>query len=167
MGADLCVYILVGPNELSDDAVNNALSTYKLRAEAVNAAQTRVNNSESVLDEHIDMIGKAFAGVKSGKDAKAFSTLMIGDDPGDLITYQLSELVCCDIIKSNPDVDPVETIRWWDQARARDAASRPFGKDRKIVVAGERTWGDSPEGIGFRWCKFVDEWGLSKILGLE
>jgi hypothetical protein len=48
----------------------------------------------------------------------------------------------------------------------RDVGRRVF-KGRLIVCAGEMTWGDEPDGLGYQWLKQVVSWGLGEALGLE
>jgi hypothetical protein len=48
----------------------------------------------------------------------------------------------------------------------RDVGRRVF-KGGLIVCAGEMTWGDEPDGLGYQWLKQVVSWGLGEALGLE
>jgi hypothetical protein len=48
----------------------------------------------------------------------------------------------------------------------RDVGCRSY-KERTIICAGDRTWGDRPTGAGYEWCQCVMSWGLGEALGLE
>jgi len=48
----------------------------------------------------------------------------------------------------------------------RDVGWRVY-KDKRVVCAGEMTWGDEPDGSGYQWFKRILSWGLADALGLE
>lgn len=58
---------------------------------------------------------------------------------------------------------------WNGQEAARDWAERsvPYDVLKKVVVAGDMSWGDEPEGWGFETLKQTDALGIHPIVGIE
>ena len=57
----------------------------------------------------------------------------------------------------------------WNEGRFRDLSSRPDPRDPawKIVVAGERSWGDEPDGLGFQMLKKAFGLTIAQLLGVK
>ena len=58
----------------------------------------------------------------------------------------------------------------WNDGGYRDRMERGVPRDptRKIVVVGERTWGDGPEeGSAWYLAEAADRLGLFELLGIE
>ncbi|MEK6883205.1 MAG: hypothetical protein AABY22_26500, partial [Nanoarchaeota archaeon] len=51
----------------------------------------------------------------------------------------------------------------------RDVTSRldPDDEEQKIVVAGEMSWGDEPQGGGYQALKYADQTGVLKVFGIR
>jgi hypothetical protein len=61
----------------------------------------------------------------------------------------------------------VQLVDLWNGGNvARDQSYR-FWKNRRIVVAGEMSWGDEPEGYGYQLLKRARAMGLLDALGIE
>jgi hypothetical protein len=57
----------------------------------------------------------------------------------------------------------------WNEGRFRDLAFRtdPDKPDRKVAVAGELSWGDEPEGLGYQTLKKAFGLGIAQRLGVS
>jgi len=57
----------------------------------------------------------------------------------------------------------------WNKPYYRDMASRPDPDDRnrKVVVAGELSWGDEPDGAGYQLLKRAFGLGIAQSLGVK
>jgi len=61
----------------------------------------------------------------------------------------------------------VQLVDLWNaKDYARDLNARVW-KNRRIVVAGEMSWGDEPEGYGYQLLKRAQAMGLLAALGIE
>jgi hypothetical protein len=59
---------------------------------------------------------------------------------------------------------------WNGEEYASDTALRDItlgDRDYRIVFAGEMSWGDEPDGTGYRWMRRAIRTGLTNILGLQ
>jgi hypothetical protein len=70
-------------------------------------------------------------------------------------------------------VNPAQEIRafvdWWATTDGRDTCSRtdPDDPRQKLVYAGEMSWGDEPQGLGYQMLKKAFAWGFAKALGVR
>jgi len=57
----------------------------------------------------------------------------------------------------------------WNEGRFRDLAFRvdPDEPGRKVVVAGELSWGDEPDGLGYQMLKKAFGLGIAQRLGIS
>jgi hypothetical protein len=57
----------------------------------------------------------------------------------------------------------------WNGGRFRDLVTRedPRGPARKIVVAGELSWGDEPDGLGYQMLKKAFGLTIAQLLGVR
>jgi hypothetical protein len=53
--------------------------------------------------------------------------------------------------------------------RRRDTCSRedPDNPHKKLVYAGEMSWGDEPQGQGYQMLKRALAWGFAEALGIR
>lgn len=71
-----------------------------------------------------------------------------------------------------PD-DPQQEIRsfvqWWHHIDSRDTCSRQDPDDPRqvLVYAGDMSWGDEPDGAGYRKLKQAMAWGYAEALGIR
>ncbi len=72
-------------------------------------------------------------------------------------------------IPENPEQDIRAFVEWWRTLGSRDTCSRsdPCNARQKIVYAGEMSWGDEPEGHGYRQLKRAFAWGFAEALGIR
>ena len=58
---------------------------------------------------------------------------------------------------------------FWDSPSFRDSTYRTYGKGKsqvKIVFAGEMSWGDEPQGLGYEILRMAGMSGLLDIFGI-
>lgn len=73
------------------------------------------------------------------------------------------------------DLDPEVVLDnfidlWNGKAAPRDAAWRFIGtgkKQRRVLVCGELSWGDTPSGYGFETCRNADLLNIDTMLGVR
>lgn len=61
-------------------------------------------------------------------------------------------------------------VEFWNFNNSRDCASRalPGAEDtRKVMFAGDMSWGDTPEGHGYQCFEFVEKFDLYEFFDLE
>ena len=60
-------------------------------------------------------------------------------------------------------------VNEWNEFDHRDCGWRvdPDNPKRKIVVAGDMSWGDEPEGYGYQFLKKIFVTGVDKILKIK
>ena len=58
---------------------------------------------------------------------------------------------------------------FWNEGSARDLSSRPDPDhpQRKVVVAGDMSWGDEPDGCGYQNLKWAFGLGIAGHLGIS
>jgi hypothetical protein len=141
MGADLCGFILVGPMELDAKKVEEAKAWFdRLKDQAENENDDEAPDLKALLANEwaVEAIG--------GGDQEGAIEAILGYDEN--FVAQL-----CD---------------FWTAGGYRDAMARELDGNRKIVVAGERTYGDGPEPGSAWWlCGQADALGLLERLGIE
>jgi len=139
MGADLITFILVGPEslKLTRGRRQNILN----RCEEVRDAATAVTNGDGSKKQKL---------LVEGLDEYARETLALCE-PSKVLDYFLEV---------------------WNNAGPRDVNSRLFrpapGKRMlKLLVAGDMSWGDEPEGAGYQAIKEAYLLGLFPRLGIQ
>jgi hypothetical protein len=145
MGADLCGYILIGPMKLDRKKVKAAI---KELTETIKILKTAFETKEDF----------GFSCERRGQAVKALKKRLPSLDPK--ATYM--DLV--NDYEQLADMDPKKTVMdfvaMWEKGGYRDMMDRRFPGDdkRKILVCGERTWGDGPEPDS--------AWGITMTVGL-
>lgn len=155
MGADLITYMLVGPNTLDDDP--------KKREKAIMHASrmiAAVTAWQTLHDEHLDSDD-------AQNEIEVPATLIrelkhFGIDP-----------TTCDIDDYNSGVvgaDAENTVKdlfeLWNVGGFRDVNTRRW-RTHQILVAGDMSWGDEPDGAGYQICKRCGRLGLFSFYGIE
>ena len=58
---------------------------------------------------------------------------------------------------------------FWNEENSRDCSFRvnPNDPEGKVGFAGDTTWGDSPEGVGYQAFDFVQKYELWDLFGLK
>ena len=72
-------------------------------------------------------------------------------------------------IPRNPRAVIREFVAWWATTDGRDTCSRqdPDDARQKLVYAGEMSWGDDPDGHGYRMLQRAFAWGFAEALGIR
>jgi len=157
MGAELICYIVKVKEVDGDTAVRevkNYFDTLRPRIQAIVDAH-QVKTVTDILD------AVSVERIRDGV-ASLCDDLGIVQDACDEEEYlSLFE----DIRSTYVDEDSIEELITLP-LDARDLQYRGLPSDR-IVVAGERTWGDEPDGDGFQHFKLTSMLGLWHILGYE
>ena len=139
MGADLCGYVMVGPETLE--------------RERVNAALVRIERLQQQAEAE-EMDREPLRGVVRRACEEYFS------EPAFFLSW-LSDIPSCTV---------ADFAAMWNDGGCRDRMERdvPHDPTRKIVVVGERTWGDGPEEGSAWWlAEAMDRLGLLEVLGIE
>ena len=136
MGADLISYILVGPEKLKASA--------KATKAMLARGETLVALAKRVVDESLDYDDL------TEKEQDLVGTL----EYEDLVNY---------VFDLDPSTVLAEFLSLWKNADARDCSARLFDVPSKtkggrrqcfqILVAGDMSWGDEPEGAGYQTIK--------------
>lgn len=72
-------------------------------------------------------------------------------------------------IPENPEPQIREFVAWWSRPGTRDTARRqdPDDPGQVLLYAGDMSWGDEPEGGGYRMLKQAYTWGYVEALGIR
>lgn len=168
MGADLICFISIGPCRFRKRAVERAIRhakqvqkeanrLYEILEEA-EAAEARDGNEAALLAEKADKLFEKpiFSGVKC----------QAGIDSADQFKDNgfLVEMIEEDVEKLVKNF-----VEWWRTCEGRDTAGRslPSDKNQKIVVCGEMSWGDSPEGYGYTTMNRAYWYEIPERLGIH
>ena len=146
MGADLLTYIAIGPEKLDESE--------ELRRRAVAEGTRRVTAVTAFLE------------LENEADAAE-------------LTLHIPQALQFELDTIPLDVDDYETLAgvevssamndlftMWNERSFRDVNTRWYN-DKQILVAGDSSWGDEPEGGGYQTCKLSDLLGLFEVYGIE
>jgi hypothetical protein len=146
MGADMIGYMIAGPAKIEDaDLITKA------RDNARHVVKTLQDMLESDFDPPTR---KPLRGSTETLDDRVLR-IVVGDtsvEHGYFSGFNLDEFV-------------TEFVEFWNRPDSRDAAYRMVG-EHKVVFAGDRSWGDEPDGYGYRMLRDADTLGLTDDLGL-
>lgn len=156
MGADLITYMLVGPNKIPDDPKKREKAI--LHASRLIAAVTAW---QTLHDEH------------QGSDDADLEIEVPATLIRELKHFRIDPRTC-DIDDYNQGVIGVDATQAVDELIAlwngvgyyRDICTRGY-RTRQILVAGDMSWGDEPDGDGYRICKQSERLGLFRFYGIE
>lgn len=178
MGADLIGYMFKGPVTIEPAALEAAKKVAQKRVNAINKfAQLYEAYCEATQDE----TQTPTASISAALDTVAAMEEVTKDLPQKLVPVEFSahnELYWDRMMSevehlADIDVDELFTniVDVWNDASARDVATRTFYEDDgtryQVLFAGERTWGDAPDGLGYTTLNTVAELELLSALGLE
>lgn len=172
MGADLIGFFAIGPR---------VLDTSK-RDAAIAEADRRLNwlrEANHLLDHSVPTdAAQMHACLRHSPFLEPGTALPEGEDLDcDQLVIELEQL-CCNVdgLETLTGADAVDRFfqipdrgaRDWPPV-FRDSASVPDPADPScvIVFAGERSWGDTPEGAGFRCLAQAQVLGISEALGIH
>lgn len=142
MGADLIGYLVVGPNKLDEDKKSAVIALFDLWAEKTK-------------------------GLDDGDDPEAATIEM---EDGRMASLDDVMDITAVLGHWRDGAAFVEALwGWWDRG-SKDSASREMPGDptRCIYFAGEMTWGDTPEGLGYELLDTIMHIpGMDALLGVE
>jgi hypothetical protein len=141
MGADLIVFIAVGPRKFQKRTIGRVAKRAKRikeHAKKLITLMDKENADEQMVKDEIDELFKSdlLNGLKGQR---------MSDTPDEADVY----------LRAMADMDTKafveEFIDWWYSCSGRDSAGRsdPFNKKYEIRVCGEMSWGDTPDGYGY------------------
>ena len=143
MGADLICFIVKGPKTLPEDrnpVIAKAAATMRL-----------------------------FNGMAKGADRLPTSEELVylKAHPQFDVMYDIPEYPTTGVQRAAKSIVK-RFYHWWEHG-ARDTSSRvdPDDLNSLIVVAGDQTWGDTPDGVGYELLNEVKKLDLFEVLGLR
>ena len=186
MGADLICYIALGPRKirLSDRKVNQVARQVREYLDGcISAAERLLMGQKNVPDPW-----------KGSRDANQSIRLCLVSSMDDTIPKfgsiedlrshpEYQDLVRRTLADCGRDVeaghvfgsgpeDLAKEVRdfvaGWNDGHFRDLSYRvdPLHPRRKVVVAGERSWGDEPQGVGYQMLKKAFGLTIAQRLGV-
>jgi hypothetical protein len=160
MGADLICFILKGPMKPKAGdirSVKRHVAKVIAHAKLVDNAINRDLAAEATLEDE--------AILKEGLDhplMKDMSSHEQHERVHDAAHYiaQMAEA------EANQEVE--DFLDWWVTCNGRDTAGRtdPDDKKKQIVVCGDMSWGDSPDGFGYTTVNRAYWFGIPHRLGI-
>ena len=155
MGADLITYMLVGPNKLADDPKKKekAILHASRMIAAVTAWQT-LHDEHQNSDDAQDEIEVPATLIRELKHFGIDPTTCYIDDYNSGVVGVDAETAVNDL------------FTLWNDGGYRDVNTRGY-RTRQILVAGDMSWGDEPDGAGYQICKRCERLGLFRIYGIE
>lgn len=139
MGAELITYILKGPAELDESK----------RESAIKLAESVINLARELKAKGDDVTEKDWQSLR----------LLTGCDVEDALD-SLAEMRAEEVVR-----DVYEA--WSENFRDVNGRYDPDDGDQKIVVAGELSWGDTPQGAGYRAFDAAAKLGLFEHFGIR
>ena len=172
MGADLIGFFAKGPHRL--DPSN--------RSQAIHEADCRLRwlrRARHLLDQLPPGSGENHreeraALVRLLADCPLFDVDREHPDAGARVDWQELRSAINDIVSALPNLDTADSQKVVDHfiaswpPRCRDAACVPDPDDpsKLLVFAGDRSWGDRPDGAGFRLLAQASVLGTGHALGV-
>lgn len=162
MGADLICFIAKGPVKVNKrsqmKAVKRATKIIELAKELVRVAK-KFDREEDLTDAEAKLYNDGILDpLLSGfQDQEQYSSL-------DEAVENLETLAGFE-----PNTEVSEFVRYWLTNAARDTNSRidPDDNKQKIVVCGELSWGDAPEGEGYLKMRYGYWLDIPQSLGIR
>ncbi|MEM1354984.1 MAG: hypothetical protein AAGH88_08885 [Planctomycetota bacterium] len=161
MGADLIGYFAKGPKNLDPNNYPAAAAEAERRLVWLRKARPKVEavSPAAVVDLLPDCPWLPPEELKQA----------VVDIDFDELRCEIERLVVMadDIIDLTGEQAVQRFVEMWPPL-ARDAAhiQDPDRPDKLIVFAGERSWGDTPDGLGFRTLSWAGLLGIAPILGV-
>jgi hypothetical protein len=185
MGADLISYIAFGPSTIRMEERKKTATARTARAyldACVNAAEQLLLGRKRVpAPRPVPVQAKChqtlrlggppqlvpFKSIKELKNNKEYQSLV--EQILDAFGY---EVEAQHVFSATPE-ELAKIVKGfvddWNKPHYRDMASRPDPDDRnrKVVLAGELSWGDEPEGAGYQLLKRAFGLGIAQSLGVK
>ncbi len=145
MGQEMIGFLLVGPKSLKDK-----------RAEAI-----------AHIAEEVKVAKEIEATLMEGKVLSSDQINFLEVHAVDADYIENIQAAYTDVITDvSPEKWVDDFIDFWENTFARDTADRFYG-DKKIIFAGEATWGDEPDGYGYTLLKTLVMLNVTDIFGIE
>ena len=187
MGADLICYIAFGPNQITinnHEIVEVAQQVRQHLDACIAAAEQVLLGEEDIPDPRqrpVDAKRSITLRLAVGEKAPApdfdsLEQLRSHPEYRDLVRGVLAdcghEVESDHVFTSSPEdliVGVREFAAGWSDGRYRDLSFRidPEKPGRKVVIAGELSWGDEPDGEGYRMLKKAFALGIAQRLGVS
>ena len=187
MGADLICYIAFGPRkiELGDGkAMKVARQVRKYLDDCIAAAEQSILCRKEVPDPrkspiqakrsmtlHLELQEKpglpkfnSIEQLRTHADYRNLVQGMLGDCDHEVEAGHVFDGTLDDLAKAVQ-----EFVAGWNDGHFRDLAFRidPQKPGRKVVIAGELSWGDEPDGRGYQILKKAFGLGIAQLLGVS
>jgi len=172
MGADLIGYFVIGPRELDPSKRSAAIAEADRRLNWLREANHLLDRSvpTDTAQLHACLLCSPYLDPDTPVPG-------VQDTNSDQLVIELEQLCSgvdgLDTLTGKEAVDRFfptadQPPRDWPPVY-RDSASVPDPTDpsRVIVFAGERSWGDTPEGYGFRCLAQAQVLGIGEALGIH
>jgi len=173
MGADLICYLAVGPVKLNASAKRKkaALAQAKRIISELKKARELNEKYEKATDDKarraLSLEASKLKIVQEGMPkvaAKNFFSLKFGTGGNEFLDENewIAGLNPEQVLKDFLDI-------WHHRERCRDCSYRPLPGNEKyqVLVAGEMSWGDEPDGWGFQTLKAAGGLGYLKYFGVD
>jgi hypothetical protein len=154
MGADFIGMMVVGPRELDKSVEVSNKAAQRLKEFitgflAIEELNKKVANKELTNEEtYQEQLDKVY------------------DETPELLSLEeMSEGGWCLEYKDKEMMFVLELLDVWETG-SRDSICRWLDDDKKVVAAGDMSWGDEPDGFGYRTLKHAEQAGLFPIFKL-
>lgn len=156
MGADLIGFLVKGPEkiELTEDLRSAAMKQLGKITEYISRYEQTQNNSSmstavnEALQSDLDHAYEQLGNMAEDQDMlyEELTSLELGFDDEALGKF----------------------VEWWHSPLGRNIAYRsdPDDDTKRIFFAGDMSWGDEPDGIGYRYLKWAVYTGVGALLGI-
>jgi hypothetical protein len=161
MGVDLIGFLVKGPRDISDKK-EEAVKFLEKRNVFLKESIIRI---QSVLDENLNLDDDVNYEKLFNNDKLLNNFLE--ENQGSY--YDIPELIEEDLIIDNPEKFVEKFINFWTSNYARDTTARadPDDPEKQIMFAGSESYGDEPNGYGYRMLKKVHQTGLNTVLEIN
>lgn len=147
MGADLICFIAKGPRKFSKRTIQRAVRHAKQLQKKANELYDLMEEIEAADDtKKTGFVEKA----EKLYDNRAFSGVRCQVGLDDLNQFHEDGYLCT-MTEEDVEKRVKDFVQWWYTCEGRDTAGRqdPDNPKKKIVVCGEMSWGDKPDGYGY------------------
>lgn len=166
MGADLIVFLAKGPTKFGGNQIKKA----RKRAEEIIKFAGKVcellqqsnangDGSPPLTDEEEKFLEDALRNplLRGFNSQEQYDNISDCED-------KLEEMAAA---TAKDEVEKFAT--WWECGGARDTSSRldPDDKKQQIVVCGDMSWGDSPQGYGYQTFRYAEWYDIPNSLGVR
>lgn len=175
MGADLITYLLKGPAKITQAKRKAALKAIDIflaaGADLVSAYDTiklferKDKGWEEITEKDLKRCETVIEELTNTRGSVLADFCEDHGEHLDTIVDSFRD----DMESFNPEEFVDEFISWWEKGGGRDTNSRPDPDDMKkrIVVCGDMSWGDAPEGYGYTLCRKAYWFNIPQVLGIH